>query len=404
MSPKNVRQSSSWNSAREQLAQTQKIEAVGQLTGGVAHDFNNLLTIIIGNLDNAKRILADWNQGAHGRLTRAIENAGQGAQRAATLTSQLLAFSRRQPLQPKVLDVDRLLLRLEDFLKPTLGETIRLETVGAAGLWAIEADQNQLETSLLNLAVNARDAMLEGGKLTIEASNVFLDEDYADQHADVNPGQYVRISVSDGGAGMTEEVRLRAFEPFFTTKLDAGTGLGLSQVHGFVKQSGGHINIHSEVGEGTTVHLYLPRSHAAGSADEETPLLQEQAARGNETILVVEDDEQVRNFVCDTLTELNYKVVRASDAAAALRIIDQSPNIDLLLTDVVMPGMNGRLLSNEITKRRPTIRVLFMTGYSRNAIVHQGRLDPGVQLIQKPLTQSSLAAKVRRVLDLTKVS
>ena len=272
--------------------------------------------------------------------------------------SQLLAFSRRQPLPPKVLDVDRLLLRLEDFLKPTLGGTIRLETVGAAGLWAIEANQNQLETSLLNLAVNARDAMLEGGKLTIEASNVFLDADYADQRADVNPGQYVRISVTDSGSGMTEEVRLRAFEPFFTTKIDAGTGLGMSQVHGFVKQSGGHVNIYSEVGEGTTVHLYLPRSHAAGSADEDPPLLQEQAARGNETILVVEDDEQVRNFVCDTLAELNYKVVRASDAAAALRIIDQSPNIDLLLTDVVMPGMDGRLLSNKITKRRPAIRVL----------------------------------------------
>jgi PAS domain S-box-containing protein len=384
--------------AREQLAQTRKMEAVGQLTGGVAHDFNNLLTIIIGNLDTSRRVLADWKEGAHARLTRAIENAMAGAQRAATLTSQLLAFSRRQPLEPKILDVNRLLLRQERFLKPTLGETIRLETVGAAGLWAIEVDENQLETSLLNLAINARDAMPRGGKLTIEASNAYLDEAYSDRHAEVKPGQYVLISVTDTGSGMPREVLERAFDPFFTTKTDTGTGLGLSQVYGFVKQSGGHIKIYSEPGEGTAVHMYLPRSYAAAPAEEETAA-EPTRAEGDETILVVEDDAEVRAFICDTLAELNYRVLRAEDADSALRVLEQAPDVDLLLTDVVLPGRNGRQLSADVEKLRPGIRVLFMTGYSRNAIVHQGRLDPGVQLIQKPLTQVALAAKVRRVLD-----
>jgi PAS domain S-box-containing protein len=385
--------------AREQLAQTQKMEAVGQLTGGVAHDFNNLLTIIIGNLDASRRILADWKEGAHGRLSRAVENAIVGAQRAATLTSQLLAFSRRQPLEPKVLDVNRLLARQERFLRSTLGETIRLETVGAAGLWPIEADENQLETSLLNLAINARDAMPQGGKLTIEAGNAFLDEAYSDQHVEVKPGQYVLISVTDTGTGMSREVRDRAFDPFFTTKPTTGTGLGLSQVYGFVKQSGGHIKIYSEPGEGTTMHMYLPRSYAGAPAEDESAG-EPARAEGTETILVVEDDAQVRTFVCDTLAELNYRVLRAEDAESALRLLEQSPDVDLLLTDVVLPGRNGKQLSDEAEKLRPGIRVLFMTGYSRNAIMHQGRLDPGVQLIQKPVTQTALAAKVRRVLDM----
>jgi signal transduction histidine kinase len=384
---------------REQLAQAQRIEAVGQLTGGVAHDFNNLLTIILGNLDAARRIISERKDEAHGRLSRSVENASQGAQRAAKLTSQLLAFSRRQPLEPKVLDVNRLLLHLERFLKPTLGETIHLEACGAAGLWAIEADDTQLESALVNLAVNARDAMPEGGKLTIEASNIFLDESYAEQHADVKPGQYVLISVTDSGVGMAEEVRRHAFDPFFTTKGGAGTGLGLSQAHGFVKQSGGHIKIYSEPRQGTTIHMYLPRSYATPTEEVQTQPTQ---PNGSETILVVEDDEHVRSFVCETLSEREYKVLSASDAESALRIIDQKPHIDLLLTDVVLPGLNGKQLSVAFEQRCPSARVLFMTGYSRNAIVHQGRLDPGVQLLQKPLTQTSLVAKVRRVLDLSK--
>jgi CheY-like chemotaxis protein len=347
----------------------------------------------------SRRVLAEWKEGAHARVTRAVENALVGAQRAATLTSQLLAFSRRQPLEPKVLDVNRLLLRQERFLRSTLGETIRLETVGAAGLWAIEADESQLEVSLLNLAINARDAMPQGGTLTIEASNAFLDEPYSEQHAEVKAGQYVLISVTDTGAGMAREVLDRAFDPFFTTKQNTGTGLGLSQVYGFVKQSGGHIRIYSEPGEGTTVHMYLPRSDAKAPAEDEATG-EPARADGDETILVVEDEAQVRSFVCDTLAELNYRVLRAEDAESALKLLEQSPEVDLLLTDVVLPGRNGRQLSDEAEKLRPGIRVLFMTGYSRNAIVHQGRLDPGVQLIQKPVTQAALAAKVRRVLDM----
>lgn len=382
---------------RERLAQTQRIEAIGQLTGGVAHDFNNLLTIILGNLETARRIVSDPTKDLQGRLARALESATHGAQRAAKLTSQLLAFSRRQPLEPKVIDVNRLLLQLERFLKPTIGEAIHIEACGAAGLWRIEADQTQLESAIVNLAVNARDAMPEGGKITIEASNVFLDDSYADQHADVKAGQYVLISVSDNGSGMPEEVRRQAFHPFFTTKAAAGTGLGLSQVYGFVKQSGGHIKIYSEQGEGTTVHMYLPRSYSTAVPEPEPAPASKN--NGTETILVVEDDEFVRSFVCESLSELDYKVLSAADAGAALAIIEQEPDIDLLLTDVVLPGMNGKQLSLAISKRRPGTRVLFMTGYSRNAIVHQGRLDPGVQLVQKPLTRTSLAEKVRRVLD-----
>ncbi len=386
--------------AREQLYQSQKMDAVGQLTGGVAHDFNNLLTIIIGNLDNAKRTLATWKEGAQARLGRSVEHALAGAERAAVLTGHLLAFSRRQPLEPKLLDVNRLLTQLSVFLKPTLGEAVQLETVGAAGVWQVEADAAQLETAILNLAVNARDAMPDGGKLTIEAANVLLDEDYCARNAEVRPGQYVQISVTDDGAGMSKDVLARAFEPFFTTKeTGQGTGLGLSQVYGFVKQSGGNVKIYSEPGQGTTVHIYLPR--AFGKAAE--PAVQSESAApsayGQETILVVEDDGDVRAFICAALHDLNYHVLQASDARSALAVLDGGGHIDLLLTDVILPGPNGRELANAAAVKRPGLKVLFMTGYSRNAIVHQGRLDEGVQLIQKPLTQASLAAKIRDVLD-----
>ena len=386
--------------AREQLYQSQKMDAVGQLTGGVAHDFNNLLTIIIGNLDGAKRAIEAGSAGTQERLARAIDQALNGAHRAARLTAHLLAFSRRQPLEPKVLDVNRLLRHLSTFLKPSLGEQVQLEVVGAGGVWQVEADETQLETAILNLALNARDAMPEGGKVTIEASNTFLDEIYCSKNAEVRPGQYVEISVTDNGVGMNGDVASRAFEPFFTTKdTGQGTGLGLSQVYGFVKQIGGHVKIYSEPGHGTTVKIYLPRVKGAASA-EVTDLqdVRMPAALGGESILVVEDDDDVRAFIAETLRELNYIVFRATDAPSALKIL-LTERVDLMLTDVVLPGRNGRDLADEASAKRPGLRVLFMTGYSRNAIVHNGRLDQGVNMIQKPFTQAALAAKIRNLLD-----
>jgi PAS domain S-box-containing protein len=386
--------------AREQLYQSQKMDAVGQLTGGVAHDFNNLLTIIIGNLDTAKRTLETWKDGARSRLSRAVDQALVGANRAATLTGHLLAFSRRQPLEPRPLDINRLLAQLSTFLKPSLGEAVQLEVVGAGGVWPVEADAVQLETALLNLAVNARDAMPSGGKLTIEASNVLLDESYCAGNAEVRPGQYVQIAVTDNGTGMTEEVMARAFEPFFTTKQPGhGTGLGLSQVYGYVKQSGGHVKIYSELGHGTTVRIYLPRA-LAKAVEPPPPATSAPTAYGKETILVVEDDSDVRAFICEALRELDYKVLEAGDAAAALELLQGEAAVDLLLSDVILPGPNGRELATTARQLRPDLKVLFMTGYSRNAVVHQGRLEDGVQLIQKPVTQASLAAKIRDVLDM----
>lgn len=386
--------------AREQLYQSQKMDAVGQLTGGVAHDFNNLLTIIIGNLDGAKRALEAGQAGAQERLLRAIDQSLVGAHRAARLTAHLLAFSRRQPLEAKVLDVNKLLRHLSTFLKPSLGEQVQLEVVGAGGVWQVEADETQLETAVLNLALNARDAMPEGGKLTIEASNTFLDENYCSKNAEVRPGQYVEISVTDSGLGMSADVAGRAFEPFFTTKeAGQGTGLGLSQVYGFVKQIGGHVKIYSEPGHGTTVKIYLPR--VAGAAAAGQPELQNAkmpAAQGGESILVVEDDDDVRAFIAETLRELNYIVFQAIDAPSAMRILE-SERVDLMLTDVILPGRNGRDLADAAAKKRPGLKVLFMTGYSRNAIVHNGRLDPGVNMIQKPFSQAALAAKIRNRLD-----
>ncbi len=305
------------DAAREQLYQSQKMDAVGQLTGGVAHDFNNLLTIIIGNLDTAKRTIDNWQDGARERLRRAVDMALVGANRAAILTGHLLAFSRRQPLEPKLLDVNRLLSHLSSFLRPSLGEAVQLEVVGAGGVWPVEADTVQLETAILNLTVNARDAMPQGGRLTIEASNVLLDESYCADNAEVRPGQYVLIAVSDEGLGMSEEVATRAFEPFFTTKeVGQGTGLGLSQVYGFVKQSGGHVKIYSEPGQGTTVRVYLPRARDDKKKGGEIPVERAAppSAYGKETILVVEDDADVRDFICGTLEELKYTVLQAEDA------------------------------------------------------------------------------------------
>jgi signal transduction histidine kinase/CheY-like chemotaxis protein len=379
--------------AEQALRQSQKMEAVGQLTGGVAHDFNNLLTIIIGNLTIAKRGVVE------ARAERALKNALTGAERAAQLTRRLLAFSRRQPLNPRAVDVNRLIVSVSDILARSLGENVELETIGGAGLWSVEADVSELEAALLNLALNARDAMPEGGKLTIESSNAYLDEEYCRQHADLNPGQYVLIAVTDNGTGMSAETTDKAFEPFFTTKeTGKGTGLGLSQVYGFIKQSGGHVKIYSEVGEGTTVKLYLPRYDGQHVELPEETLADPEHGRG-ETILIVEDDDGVRQYAAEILRDLNYQVLEARDSVSALKLLDADKRFDLLLTDVVLPGKNGRELADTMRSRRPEIKVIFMTGYSRNAIVHHGRLDRGTELIPKPLTEGVLARRVRYVLD-----
>ena len=385
--------------AEEQLRQSQKMESVGRLTGGIAHDFNNLLTIVIGSLDLLRR------RGPEERHRRLLDNAMEGATRAATLTSRLLAFSRQQPLSPQPVDVNRLVAGMSDLLHRTLGESVQVETVLAGGLWQTHADPNQLENALLNLAVNARDAMMEaeplGGRLTIETANSFLDETYVEQHLELASGQYVMVAVSDTGAGMAPDVVGRVFEPFYTTKPQGqGTGLGLSQVHGFVKQSGGHVTIYTELGQGTTVKIYLPRFIAAETPEPAAALRRSVAdGRTGETVLVVEDEQAVRRFSSEALRELGYVVLEADGAAAALRLLDAHPEIALLFTDVVLPDVNGRALAHEAAARRPGLPVLFTTGYTRNAIVHNGQLDPGMDLIGKPFTVEALAAKLREVLD-----
>jgi signal transduction histidine kinase/CheY-like chemotaxis protein len=382
----------------ETLRQSQKMEAVGQLTGGVAHDFNNLLQVIIGNLDTIQRHLPE----DAARLRRSAAQALNGARRAAALTQRLLAFSRRQPLDPKPLNVNSLVTGLSELIHRTLGETVAVETVLAAGLWQVEADANELEAAILNLAVNARDAMADGGRLTIETANAHIDEAYAASFFELTPGQYVSIAVSDTGCGMDPDTVARAFEPFFTTKpVGQGTGLGLSQVYGFVKQSGGHVKIYSEVGEGTTVKIYLPRLIAdADALSEETAEIVAPDGDSDETILVVEDDDDVRTYSVDILRELGYRVLDAHDGASALRLLERQARVDLLFTDVVLPGgMTGAQMAEQARRLRPTLKVLFTTGYARNAIIHQGRLDKGVRLITKPFSSTDLGAKVRDVLD-----
>jgi PAS domain S-box-containing protein len=383
--------------AEERLRQAQKMEAIGQLTGGVAHDFNNLLTVIGGNLETLQRRLADREDQP---LQRLANSAARAASRAAVLTHQLLAFSRRQALEPKSVSPNSLITGMSDMLRRALPESISIETVLAGGVWPIFVDANQLENSLLNLAVNARDAMPDGGKLTIEAANVYLDDAYA-VAADVSPGQYVGIFVSDTGFGMAEDVVSKAFDPFFTTKeVGQGTGLGLSQVYGFVKQSGGHVRIYSEVGAGTTLKIYLPRLRSPNDATEDQPPAATIPRGKGEAILVVEDQPDVRLYSVEMLRELGYRVLDAPDGPTALRLIDAHRDIALLFTDVGLPGgMNGRQLADEALRRRPALKVLFTSGYARNAIVHHGRLDPGVQLITKPFAFSALAIKIRAVLD-----
>jgi PAS domain S-box-containing protein len=390
--------------ADERTRQAQKMEGIGQITGGVAHDFNNLLTIIIGNLETLQRNLTA-EEVEIGGLLRSADNAMRGARRAESLTQRLLAFSRQQPLDPKPIDLGRLVSGMSDLLRRTLGEQVSIETVLGGGLWRAHADPNQLELAILNLAVNARDAMPNGGRLTLETANVHLDDKYAATQAEVLPGQYVMLAVTDNGSGMTPDVKAKAFDPFFTTKdVGHGTGLGLSQVYGFVKQSRGHVKIYSEVGEGTTIKLYLPRVHSISAVVEEEAANSLVRGASNETVLVVEDDADVRSYSCETLAELGYNVLAAENGNVGLGLIDANPEIRVLFTDIGLPGgMNGRQLAEEAKRRKPELKVLFTTGYARNAIVHDGRLDPGVELITKPFTQAALSTKLRDIIDSSRV-
>ena len=377
--------------ADEQLRQAQKMEAVGQLTGGVAHDFNNVLTVITGTIEILQEEVSDRPDLA--AITRLISEA---ADRGAELTAHLLAFARKQPLQPRDTDVNRLIVDAAKLMRPTLGEHVEIESMLADSIWTASVDPGQLSSALLNLAINARDAMPEGGKLTLETRNVVLDENYAAAHSDVRAGNYVMIAVSDTGTGIPEAIRDRVFDPFFSTKeVGQGTGLGLSMVYGFVKQSGGHIKVYSEEGFGTTFRLYLPQ---AGGAPEQlaTGPLSAELEGGHETILIVEDDPLVRSYVDTQLQSLGYKTLSAANGVEALDIADGGTAFDLLFTDVIMPGrLNGRQLAAEMVQRRPRLKVLFTSGYTENAIIHHGRLDIGVLLLAKPYRKLDLARMVR---------
>ena len=379
--------------AEATVRQAQKMEAVGHLTGGMAHDFNNLLQVITGNLELLARAAP-----LQGRAAVHLASALGGAERGARLTAQLLAFARRQPLDPRVINLGRQVRDMTDLLRRTLGEQIEVEASVAGGLWNTLADPGQVENALLNLAINGRDAMPDGGKLTIELANAFLDDSYADSHLEVAPGQYVMLAVSDTGSGMSPEVAARVFEPFYTTKAEGeGTGLGLSQVYGFVKQSGGHIKLYSELGQGTTVKLYLPRSRRP--ADVAEAPLAGPVEGGTETILVVEDDVAVREAVVEILSDLGYSVLKAGDAEAALSVLSSGARVDLLFTDVVMPGpVKTRDLARRAQALLPSLKVLYTSGYTANAIIHDGRLDADVLLLSKPYRREELARRVRRVL------
>ena len=388
------------------LAQTQKMESIGQLAGGIAHDFNNLMTVVIGNLDSAERRLARGGPADASSIGRPIAAAMQGARRAASLTQRLLAFSRQQVLSPQQADLNRLVASLSEMLTRTVGETIAVETILGSGLWPTFVDVSQLENAIVNLVVNARDAMPSGGRITIETANASLDEAYCRQFGDVAPGQYALLSVSDTGTGISPEHLSKVFEPFFTTKsASMRTGLGLAMIYGFVKQSKGHVRIYSEVGHGTTAKIYLPRMIGAARAKSVPAAArgesaQSPTARPGEVVLMVEDDEDVLDSTVTLLRELGYSVLAARNGAAALAQLRGSERVDILFTDVVLPqGMNGRALAIEAAALRPTLPVLFTTGYARNAIIHDGRLDPDVQFLAKPYTQQDLAQKLRAVLD-----
>jgi len=388
------------------LAQTQKMESIGQLAGGIAHDFNNLMTVVIGNLDSAERRLARGGPADVSSIGRPIAAAMQGARRAASLTQRLLAFSRQQVLSPQQVDLNRLVASLSEMLTRTVGETIAVETILGSGLWPTFVDVSQLENAIVNLVVNARDAMPDGGRITIETANASLDEAYCRQFGDVAPGQYALLSVSDTGTGISPEHLSKVFEPFFTTKsASMRTGLGLAMIYGFVKQSKGHVRIYSEVGHGTTAKIYLPRMTGApriesAPAASSTESARVPAADSGEVVLMVEDDEDVLNSTVVLLRELGYSVLTARNGAEALAQLKAGKRVDILFTDVVLPqGMNGRMVAVEALALRPALPVLFTTGYARNAIVHNGQLDPDVQFLAKPYTLEELAQKLRAALD-----
>lgn len=373
------------------LQQAQKLDAIGKLTGGVAHDFNNMLTIITGTTET----LVDSLRGQPLGIT--AELIDRAAERCRELIQHLLAFARRQPLEPRTVDINATVLDIAKLLRPTLGEQIEINSVLAPDVASVHIDPSQLSNSLLNMAINARDAMPDGGKLLFETSNIVLDDAYAAANPDITPGRYVLIAVSDSGTGMSQTVQDKVFEPFFTTKeIGKGSGLGMSMVYGFVKQSGGHIKIYSEEGHGTTIKLYLPP--ARGQAEVEAPA-PAPTPRGTETILVVEDDPLVRNYVTAQLAGLGYKTIAVSDSRSALAVVDRGETFDLLFTDVIMPGgMNGRQLADEVKKRRPGVKVLYTSGYTENAIVHHGRLDEGVLLLAKPYRKAQLASMLQQAL------
>lgn len=385
------------NRAEEQLRQASKMEAVGRLTGGLAHDFNNLLTVVMGNIEAMQRRMKD---GGDEKVKNFADFAMQGARRAAALTKRLLAFSRGQPLDPEPVNANELVSSMTELFARTLGEKVSLKTAVVENLWTVEADPNQLEASLLNLVVNARDAMPKGGSLTIETSNVKLDDAYAAKHEGVTPGEYVAITVSDTGVGMSPETLARVFEPFFTTKpAGEGTGLGLSQLYGFVKQSGGHVSIDSIVGSGTKVTIYLPRFLGEGS-DLKSGRRTQSSGDDRNTVLIVEDDDDVRLYTVGLFKEMGYGVLEAADGAAALRILETRPEVRFMFTDVGLPGdYNGKELADEARRRRPYLRVLYTTGYARTDILRQGRLDENAQVVTKPFTFDELSTKVRAVFD-----
>jgi PAS domain S-box-containing protein len=383
--------------SREQLFQAQKMEAVGQLTGGLAHDFNNLLTGISGSLELLRMRLA---QGRMADLDRYIASAQGATSRAASLTHRLLAFARRQTLDPKPSNANKLIAGMEDLIQRTVGPAIKLETVLGIGTWPILCDPNQLESAILNLCINARDAMPDGGRLTIETANSSVDQ--ADARArDMTAGQYVAICVTDTGAGMSPQVMARAFDPFYTTKpTGQGTGLGLSMVYGFAKQSGGQVRLYSEIDQGTTVRLYLPRH--SGDMDEEVDQQTRELvphAEANETVLLVDDEATIRMVVTDVLNELGYSVIEASDSASGLRILQSEVRIDLLITDVGLPGgLNGRQMADAARDKRPALKVLFITGYAENAVIGSGRLHPGMHVLAKPFAMDQLASRIKSII------
>ena len=378
-----------------ELRQLHKVKSIGQLTGGVAHDFNNLLTVILGNGE----LLAERLEG-QAKLSELAATVVEAAKKGARLTHQMLAFARQQPLKPRALNINDVLTRMQGLLERTLGEHVELRQITTKDSWSAKADPTQLESAILNLCINARDAMPNGGQLTIETGNVHLDQDYADAHVEVEPGPYVMIAISDTGTGMPPEVIEQAFEPFFTTKeIGKGSGLGLSMVYGFVKQSRGHIKIYSEDGEGTTIRMYLPRA-LRPTEEIEPEDLSDADLDGDEIILVVEDDEMVRQYACLQLQLLGYQVLSAEDGHQALEIIRDNPAINLLFTDVVMPGgINGVELAQQARAILPELAVLYTSGYTQNAIIHQGRLDPGVLLLSKPYPRMELARMVRQALS-----